>query len=112
MSSDMTENQYLDLQISPTGIYEYGVNIKRLYNHVCPGLLIYPDVGQQMPAQYEFEKPDPEQALYTFKLNVGYNGYETTKQRVDTDLRQVVTPFIAQNGIAKRSMSTADTKNS
>lgn len=56
----------------------------------APGLLIYPDAGQELPAESEFQTEQTEGSLHVFKLNVSDNGFDQTRQRIDTALRQAV----------------------
>ncbi len=55
-----------------------------------PGLLIYPDNGQQLPDRYEYQTSKIESPLYFFKINVTDSGYEQTKKRIDDSLRQKI----------------------
>ncbi len=56
----------------------------------APGLLIYPDAGQQLPSEYEFQTGVMGYSLFIHKLDISANSFEETKRRIDGELREAI----------------------
>ena len=62
-----------------------------------PGLLIYPDDGQQLPHRYEYQVGQMDFPLYILKIDVSDDGYERTKDRIDNALREKVSTILSRH---------------
>ena len=71
----------------------------------APGLLIYPDNSQQLPAKSEFQTSQVNDPLFVFKLDVSDIGFEQTKKRIDAALQQAILPKLIQSGDAANRIS-------